>query len=234
MSTTSENSSSGDSTRERILIEAGPIFADKGFRATTVREISDHANVNVASINYYFGDKRNLYHQTVVLAREMRVEQVPEPNWDATTTSDQKLLDFITLILRRLVAMQTEPWQVRLLMREILEPTETCKHLVEEYFRPFFNTLCGIIDDLVGHPLPEPTRNKIGFSIIGQCLYYRFSAELTRMMIEQQDYVDQYDLDNLAKHIYLFSIDGIRTYPALDATAVKDSSTSKIKEQFQR
>jgi len=227
MSTTSQNSSSGDSTRERILMEAGPIFAEKGFRATTIREISDHANVNVASINYYFGDKRKLYHQTVVLAREMRVEQVPEPNWDATTTPDQQLLDFITLILRRLVAMQTEPWQVRLLMREILEPTETSKHLVEEYFRPFFKTLCGIIDDLVGHPLPEATRNKIGFSIIGQCLHYRFQAELTRMMIEQQDYLNQYDLDNLAQHIYVFSLGGIQNYPALAALSIKDTDHAK-------
>lgn len=208
-------------------MEAGPIFAEKGFRATTIREISDHANVNVASINYYFGDKRKLYHQTVVLAREMRVEQVPEPNWDATTTPDQQLLDFITLILRRLVAMQTEPWQVRLLMREILEPTETSKHLVEEYFRPFFKTLCGIIDDLVGHPLPEATRNKIGFSIIGQCLHYRFQAELTRMMIEQQDYLNQYDLDNLAQHIYVFSLGGIQNYPALAALSIKDTDHAK-------
>lgn len=227
MATIQQNSNSGDSTRERILLEAGPIFAGKGFRGTTVREICEKANVNVASINYYFGDKRQLYHQTVVLAREMRVEQVPEPNWAATTEPEQKLLDFITLILRRLVAMQNEPWQVRLLMREILEPTETCKHLVEEYFRPFFNTLCGIIDDLVGYRLPEPTRNKIGFSIIGQCLYYRFSAEMTRLMIEQQDYVDQYDLDHLAHHIHLFSLGGLKHYQELDDLAHQDTSATE-------
>lgn len=227
MPPTNLNSTSGDSTRGRILLEAGPIFADKGFRATTVREICEQAHVNVASINYYFGDKRQLYHQTVVLAREMRVEQVPEPNWDDTTDPQQKLLDFITLILRRLVAMQTEPWQVRLLMREILEPTETCKHLVEEYFRPFFDTLCGIVDDLVGHRLPEPTRNKIGFSIIGQCLYYRFSAEMTILLIEQQDYVDQYDLDNLAHHIHLFSIGGLKQYQTLEDLRAPNSIETK-------
>lgn len=227
MPTTHQNSTNGDSTRERILMEAGPIFAGKGFRATTVREICEHANVNVASINYYFGDKRQLYHQTVVLAREMRVEQVPEPNWTSSTDPEEKLLDFIALILRRLVAMQTEPWQVRLLMREILEPTETCKHLVEEYFRPFFNTLCGIIDDLIGYRLPEPTRNKIGFSIIGQCLYYRFSAEMTRLVIEQQDYVDQYDLDNLAHHICLFSLGGLKHYRSMDESTFTNARTTE-------
>ena len=68
-----QQSNKNDSTRDRILLEAGPIFAAKGFRATTIREICEQANVNVASINYYFGDKQQLYQQTVVLAREMRM-----------------------------------------------------------------------------------------------------------------------------------------------------------------
>ena len=71
-----------DTTRDRIVLQAGPIFASKGFRAATVREICDKADVNLASINYYFGDKQKLYFETVVRAREMRVEQVPPPQWD--------------------------------------------------------------------------------------------------------------------------------------------------------
>ena len=50
-----------ESTRNRILEAAGPVFATKGFRGSTVREICDAAKVNVASINYHFGDKSHLY-----------------------------------------------------------------------------------------------------------------------------------------------------------------------------
>lgn len=217
---------STDSTRQRILLEAGPIFARKGFRATTVREICDQAQVNLASINYYFGDKQRLYHETVVMARQMRVEQVPYPTWDESTLPEQKLADFVSLLLRRLVAMQSEPWQVRLLMREILQPTETCKHLVEEYFRPFFETLCGVVDDIVGRRLPDHKRNQIGFSIIGQCLYYRFSADMTSMMIDEQEYTEHFNLDGLASHITAFSLGAINQIKQQNENLSEISKTS--------
>jgi AcrR family transcriptional regulator len=199
-----------DSTKDRILLTAGPIFASKGYRGTTVREICEQAKVNIASINYYFGDKQNLYIETVVMARQMRVKQVPYPKWDETTPPEVKLRDFVSLLLRRLVAMQDEPWQVRLLMREILQPTQACRHLVEEYFRPFFETLCTVVDELVGFRLADFHRNQIGFSIIGQCLYYRFSADVTSMMIDEQQYSDHFTQDGLANHISEFSIGAIQ------------------------
>ncbi len=200
---------SSDSTRDRILLTAGPIFASKGYRPTTVREICEQANVNIASINYYFGDKQKLYIETVVMAREMRVQQVPYPNWKEHTSAETKLHDFVSLLLKRLVAMKDEPWQVRLLMREILQPTEACRHLVEEYFRPFFETLCSVVDELVGIRLADYQRNQIGFSIIGQCLYYRFSADVTSMMIDEDQFADHFDQASLADHISDFSLGAI-------------------------
>ena len=47
------------------------------------------------------------------------------------------------------------------------------------------------------------------------------------MMIEQQDYLNQYDLDNLAQHIYVFSLGGIQNYPALAALSIKDTDHAK-------
>ncbi|KHT19435.1 TetR/AcrR family transcriptional regulator [Pectobacterium brasiliense] len=46
--------------KQRILREAITIFACKGSELTTIREITEATNVNVASVNYYFGSKEGL------------------------------------------------------------------------------------------------------------------------------------------------------------------------------
>lgn len=49
-------------TRGELLRVATRIFAEQGFKATTVRQICTEANVNVALVNYHFSSKAALYH----------------------------------------------------------------------------------------------------------------------------------------------------------------------------
>ena len=44
-------------TKERILNVAERLFADRGFPATSLRDLTSEANVNIASVNYHFGSK---------------------------------------------------------------------------------------------------------------------------------------------------------------------------------
>ncbi len=47
-------------TRSRLLDAAERLFADHGFHATSIRDITDLAGANVAAINYHFGSKEQL------------------------------------------------------------------------------------------------------------------------------------------------------------------------------
>jgi AcrR family transcriptional regulator len=49
------------STEEKIKDAARMIFTKKGFLATTVRDIATEADINVASVNYYFRSKEKLF-----------------------------------------------------------------------------------------------------------------------------------------------------------------------------
>lgn len=198
--------SNADSTKQKILLAAGPIFAKRGFQSATVREICDAANVNLASINYYFGDKQKLYIDAVVHARQMRAKQVPFPKWNEMTEPEAKLRDFVAILLNRLGAMKSEPWQVRLLIREVLQPTEACRKLVEEYFRPFLEMLMSIIDEILCTRLPEHQRLQLAFSIVGQCMYYRFARDVATMVIEEKGFDDDFDIEQLTHHITEFSL----------------------------
>ena len=49
------------STEEKIKDAARKIFTKKGFLATTIRDIAAEADINIASINYYFRSKEKLF-----------------------------------------------------------------------------------------------------------------------------------------------------------------------------
>ena len=51
---------SGQGTRDAIVRAAMRGFAEKGFEATSIREIAAMAGTNVASISYHFGGKDGL------------------------------------------------------------------------------------------------------------------------------------------------------------------------------
>lgn len=52
-------------TRDKIIEAARILFADLGYDGTSVREIAKAAEVNVASVNYYFTSKENLYLEII-------------------------------------------------------------------------------------------------------------------------------------------------------------------------
>ncbi|WP_300667644.1 TetR family transcriptional regulator [Desulfoluna sp.] len=49
-----------EETKTKILDAAEWFFAEMGFHATSLRQITERAGVNVASVNYHFGSKENL------------------------------------------------------------------------------------------------------------------------------------------------------------------------------
>jgi len=71
-----------EETRERILSAAQTFFSEKGFEATSVRDITTEAGCNVASVNYHFGGKDNLYLETfrsmLTVLRDQRLAVIGE------------------------------------------------------------------------------------------------------------------------------------------------------------
>ena len=58
-----------------ILKVAEQLISEKGFEATTVREISSRADINLAMINYYFGSKEKLLEALFVWkANQFRIQ----------------------------------------------------------------------------------------------------------------------------------------------------------------
>ncbi len=62
-----------NSSKERLVEAAFKLFGEKGLASVSVRELAKEANVNIASINYYFGSKDGLYlHIINIIASKMK------------------------------------------------------------------------------------------------------------------------------------------------------------------
>lgn len=67
----SENAVSNDtSTKEKLIRTGIELFSKYGYDGTTMRMIAQDANVNVASVSFYFGSKQNFYKSVLEYAAE--------------------------------------------------------------------------------------------------------------------------------------------------------------------
>jgi AcrR family transcriptional regulator len=64
-------------TRQRLIEAAGEVFAERGFRAATVRDICQRAKANVADVNYYFGDKEHFYTEVLPYVFHSSLQKYP-------------------------------------------------------------------------------------------------------------------------------------------------------------
>lgn len=78
-------------TKESLLNASIEIFAEKGYEGATVKDIADHAQVNVALINYHFGGKEGLYRAVLESAAQTRLESVDRVLKKVTTSSEFKI-----------------------------------------------------------------------------------------------------------------------------------------------
>lgn len=123
--------SAKDGTRERLLDAATEVFALRGFDAGTVREITTRAGVNVASVNYHFNHKAELYEATInrALERAFLPAEIPTATGpDAPWAVQAVVRDLVLGSLRA----ATVPMHIRLLSTELHRPTGALRSAVRE------------------------------------------------------------------------------------------------------
>jgi len=59
-------------TREKILSAALSLFGKKGYAGTSTREIAEHAGINHITLFRHFGNKENLFRESVISRKTSR------------------------------------------------------------------------------------------------------------------------------------------------------------------
>ena len=130
------------STRETILDTAESLFAQQGHEATSMRQITGAAGVNLASVNYHFGSKESLVQAVLkrrleVLNRErVRLLDELEAQSGGKPLKPSQIVDAFFGTLLRLAAdpAQAGSTFLPLLERTMTDPTDFIRALfAEEY-----------------------------------------------------------------------------------------------------
>jgi len=197
-------------TRERILQAACGIFAERGFLNTTIRDICQQAQVNIAAVNYYFSSKENLYEEVCKHIFGLSVENAyPRFKLGENKKPEEKLKAFIQAILLTILTKERSNWREMIMSREMVSPTSALTIVIEDMIKPRFQQLYSIVKDLLGEGAEDELVRRCCLSITGQCLYYRFARPVILKLNPKQKY-DMAGIEKLSDHITQFSLNAIK------------------------
>ena len=195
-------------TRSRLLTVAERLFAERGFKDVTVREICREGRANVAAVNYHFRDKLGLY-QAVLQGAVERMRETTDAARAAGLghSAEERLRIYLSLFMRRLLA-DPKGTVHRLVTREMMDPTPALDVIIEQGVLPRMQYLSEVIAELLGCDPSDPRVGRSVASVWTQSAAYVANPIAERL--GQSIAPMQEDAETIAQHIADFSLAGIR------------------------
>lgn len=199
-------------TMQRLINVAGELFAEKGFKETTVREICERAGANLAAVNYYFRDKENLYQEVLsAVVSKMGDKSFLEILEDTETSSRDKLYMFVKTFLSRRFDPEAPHWHFELIARQMVESPESLKPKGSENLRTHYHVLYQIVSSCLGPEAAPELVQKCILSIVGQYkVYIMMHHPHSPMPEELKVEMTPPEIEERARHIADFSIAALR------------------------
>lgn len=206
-------------SKQRLLDAAEKLFAEKGFHATSLRQITTDAAVNLAAVNYHFGSKDGLI--AAVLERCVRPVNVERMRLlddlvasDAPAGLEQIVYAFVAPPFRLRRAQHHESERAMRLYGRTHSATDPRVHaIVVRQFdvvrRRFTRALADALPDVPEEELCWRMHFLIGTTV--QTL-----ADPERLVALSQGTCDPYDIDATLSRLVPFLVAGLRA-PLQDA-----------------
>lgn len=199
-----------DRTRDRLLHAAGEVFAERGFRRATVREICRRAHVNIASVNYYFKSKQDLYADVLEFSWRQALRKYPDDDGSGRLEpAEERLRRVVHTFLLRILDEGRPAWFGKLMAREIVEPTGALDRVIERAIRPLHELLGGVVREILGKGASPETIRRHVFSILGQCLFYRHGRHVIAKMYPAVR-LDSGEIERIAGHVASVALSALK------------------------
>jgi AcrR family transcriptional regulator len=190
-------------TRAKLVDAAGKVFAESGYRGATVREICARAGVNVALVNYYFGDKLELYAEVLresigSLRGEIKVLESGLP-------PEKAIPDLIRATLQRIFRADRPGWHYQLMVHEMAQPTPAMANVINETMRPIYDRFRALIGLMLVLPPDHDEVRLCAHSVIAQVVHYAHSRYVNSLLWPELEMTPQ-RVEQIGAHIADFSL----------------------------
>jgi len=207
-------SSPGKGVRDRLLDVAEEFFADRGFDSTSIRDLAAGADCNIASVNYYFGSKENLYAEVwrrhLLILRNARIASIEKVM--EGSGGKPGLEDLLRSFARAFVGPFVDKSGSRLITliaREMINPHLPSSVFGDDVIRPTITAM----QKALAQACPDLPKSKVPlvmFSLVGQLVH-------TIRMRAMSEWTDDgafamFEPAKVIDHIVAFSAAGIRGY----------------------
>ena len=195
-------------TRDRLLKAAERLFADRGFKKVTVRDICRAARANVAAVNYHFGDKLGLYREVMQSAIDaMRATNDAARRAGAGQRAEEQLRRYIGVFVHRLLGPGSDTVH-KLVTREMNDPTPALDALVEQGVRPRIEYLAGLVAEIIDAAPADQRVLRCVASVQTQMIAYLPNPIAARLGLANKPTAP--NLADIADHIAEFSLAGVQ------------------------
>lgn len=159
----------GDNTRQQIIEIAGQLFSEKGYDGTTSKQICEECGCNIAAVNYHFGSRDGLYTELLIEShrRFITMNAITDIN-NSALDSYNKLASIIDALID---GIDTEQWHSRLLVREIMAPSEFIEGMLNTEAIPKFGVIKTLVSDITGIAEDDPAMALYLLSTIAPCFF---------------------------------------------------------------
>ena len=204
-------------TKDRLIEAARAIFAEKGLEKARVRDICSLAGTNVAAVNYHFGSKDQLY--ITVLSENMTQIKQRHPLDSGVTPESSSPTDRLKAFIRGMLGHFLDDENEisaklgKLVLQEMLNPSEHFMELLEKHIRPCNRLLNDIVQSMLPH-VPQDIVARCTGSIMTQFSLFRFDKRV-RDSLGPMFSLEDDSLESVTQAITDFSLGGIQRLGAL-------------------
>ena len=195
--------------RKALLLEAATkVFAEKGFRDTTIADICKDSQSNTASVNYYFGSKDELYAEVWKNAFHDAMEKYP-PDMQLTPDAapEDQLRALVKSFLYKMLDSGELGYAGQILLMEMANPTETIENIKQDAIEPLRKRMIAILRQLLGEQTDERDVAFCAMSVIHQCMGFGFRRGKLPPPLRKLEINGLHEA--LSEHITRFSLAGI-------------------------